>query len=400
MSSFWFLVYTYPLFGLAVCLGVTYLLIQIIQLYFLLTYQAQFEPEPQEWPEISIWVAARNEADNIADCLDALIHLDYPKDKLQILVGNDQSSDNTGEIAREWSQRHPQIKVIEIIDNNSGLKAKARVMAQLDVHAKGEYYLITDADVRVKPEWAKFMIRSLPNHVGVASGTTMVKSQPNYRGWDRIWAHLQGIDWTYFMGLLNAISYAGVPATAVGNNMIVRKKAYWETGGYANIRFSITEDYKLYSEICNKGYGWNNVMSPQVLAHSVETKGFGSLLHQRKRWLSGGKELPWYWWLLFGVFGLFYLAIPIQLLVLSALKLLSNTFHFPFSTMIEIIGLIWILKWLIQCAQITTIEKKVREKTTKGFWHFLYEGYLTLLTLGTATFFFLPQKTIWKGRKY
>jgi cellulose synthase/poly-beta-1,6-N-acetylglucosamine synthase-like glycosyltransferase len=412
MTNPWTLAQSHPWFGVCYTLGLLYVLIQLIQLIYLATYRASYESEPEEWPFISIWVAARDEAANIGDCLKALVKLDYPVDKLQILVGNDQSTDDTAEIAREWAVRYPCIRVIDIVDNDSGLRAKARVMAQLDVHAQGEYYLITDADVRVKPDWAKYMIRSLGENVGVASGTTMVTSQSSYRGWDRIWSHLQGMDWTYFMGLLNAISYAGVPATAVGNNMIVRKKAYWDTGGYANIKFSITEDYKLYSEICDRGYAWNNVMSPPVLAHSMETKGFNALLHQRKRWLSGGKELPWYWWVLFGVFGLFYVVVPMAIVVLMisnpsvACSLFDDaTLGIWDREMREI--LIWLIrlwgiKWILQGLQIATTHIKVGENITLSFWAWLmlYEVYLTVVTLSTAIFFTLPSKTVWKGRRY
>ena len=84
------------------------------------------------------------------------------------------------------------------------------------------------------------------------------------------------------MGLLNVISYSGVPATAVGNNMIIRKDAYWQTGGYSKIKFSITEDYKLYSEVCSKGWLWNNIMNQDVLAFSEKTQGFGNLSTPKK----------------------------------------------------------------------------------------------------------------------
>jgi cellulose synthase/poly-beta-1,6-N-acetylglucosamine synthase-like glycosyltransferase len=242
------------------------------------------------------------------------------------------------------------------------------------------------------------MIQSMPDNVGVASGTTMVFANPSDKGWDYLWAKLQGIDWTYFMGLLNVISYAGVPATAVGNNMIVRKKAYWETGGYANIRFSITEDYKLYSEICAKGYGWNNVMFPDVLAHSVETKGFTALLHQRKRWLSGGKELPWYWWLLFGVFLFFYYGAPI---VSMALAFGFGDCNNPVMDKIQLVcGFIWGVKWILQVIQINRICQNVGEPKPSVWWHLIYEIYLLVVTIGTSIFFVIPKKTVWKGRKY
>ncbi|MCL9980985.1 MAG: glycosyltransferase [Bacteroidia bacterium] len=354
----------------------SYILIQIWQLTWLIKYKTQ-KYSLQELPHISIWVACRNEEDNIAGCLNSLLQLDYPVNRIQILVGNDQSTDKTAEIVLQFTQEHPHIQLINIVEDDRGLKAKARVMAQLDQHAVGDYYLITDADVRVKPQWAKAMLQSLDTNTGVSSGTTMVKSDGT-DGW------LQEMDWAYFMGLLNVISYSGVPATAVGNNMIVRKEAYWQTGGYANIRFSITEDYKLYSEVCAKGWGWSNVMHPDVLAYSEKTKGFMPLLHQRKRWLSGGKELPWYWWILFGIYGSFFFLIP------------TLFFLAPSS----IVLLIWLTKWFIQTAQISIIYKKVGEPLPKLSQFIVYEMYLFILTISTALFFLLPIKTRWKERSY
>lgn len=354
----------------------SYIAIQIWQTISLFLYKDYILPEPEIWPEISILVAARDEESNIHDCLQSLVNLDYPKNSLRIVVGNDQSTDKTGEIIDSFTQQYSFIQKIDIEDDNLGLKAKARVMAQLDQHAMGEFYLVTDADVRVKADWAKFMIRHMKPETGVASGTTMVNGQNTL---DR----LQGIDWAYFMGLLNVISYSGVPATAVGNNMIVRSTAYWQTGGYANIRFSITEDYKLYSEICKAGWSWNNIMIPEVLAVSVPVKGSATLLHQRKRWLSGGKELPWYWWLLFGVFGLYY--------YLS----IAGIFFMPKITLI-----LMTVKWLIQTLQINRIFQLVGEKKPNLLEHLLYEMYLYLVTISTSIFFFLPFKTVWKKRKY
>lgn len=55
-------------------------------------------------------------------------------------------------------------------------------------------------------------------------------------------------------------------------------------------------------------------MNEDVLAFSEKTEGFGPLIHQRKRWLSGGKELPWYWWILFGIYGGFYFVISTLLI--------------------------------------------------------------------------------------
>lgn len=371
---------------------VLYLIVQIWQLQALFRYEVYNDfktlqnEDPSVFPQISIWVACRNEEKNIENCILSLLDLNYPKDKIQILIGNDQSTDNTRQIIldvieqnsgqSQYNERKPQIQLVDILDDNSGLKAKARVMAQLDKHAIGEYYLITDADVVVNPNWALGLLGSLSNNMGVASGTTMVKS-------DGIWGWLQEIDWAYFMGLLNLISFSGIPATAVGNNMIMKKDAYWETGGYGKIQFSITEDYKLYSEICKKGWKWNNVMNPEVLAFTEKIDGFIPLLHQRKRWLSGGKELPWYWWILFGIYGLFYFVSP--LLLVFNIKI-GLTF--------------WMLKFILQSIQINQIYRLLGQNSPPIFKHLLYEFYMFLVTVSTSIFFFLPAKTIWKERKY
>jgi len=360
---------------------ILYIGIQIWQLSVIKKYQSQ---KKKSWihenlPAISIWVACRNEEENLTDCIDSLLELNYPKEKIQILIGNDQSEDGTLEIAQNYAKEHSHIQVINIQDDNTGLKAKARVMAQIDKHAVGEYYLITDADVRVKPDWILGLLSNMNENTGVASGTTMVKGTGT-DGW------LQEIDWAYFMGLLNVISYSGVPATAVGNNMIVRKDAYWDTGGYSEIKFSITEDYKLYQKVCDVGWKWNNIMNADVLAYSEKTKGGSNLLHQRKRWLSGGKELPWYWWLLFGIYGGFYFAVPMLLIFGQA----NISYLFGF----------WGIKFILQSLQINGIYKHLDEARPSLIQHIVYEFYLFLITISTAIFFLLPLKTKCKDRAY
>ena len=361
---------------IAIAIGCTYIAIQLWQLITLFRYKHEYLPEPGIWPEISILIAARNEESNIRQCLDSLLKLDYPKDKLHIVCGNDQSTDSTGLILAEYASLHTHIKVVEIMDDDSGLKAKARVMAQLEEFANGEFYLITDADINVKPEWAKYMVRSMEQETGVCSGTTVVKG-------DGAWGKMQEMDWAYFMGMLNIISYNGVPATAVGNNMIVRADAYHQVGGYRGIQFSITEDYKLYSEICKKGWKWNNIMQKEVTVYSAPVFGIATLLHQRKRWLSGGRELPWYWWVLFGIFGLFYFSIPILIVIdpLTGCKL-------------------WIIKWLLQCLQIRGIYNLIRERHPVWPNYLFYEIFITINTIFTAIFSLIPLGTRWKNRTY
>ena len=54
------------------------------------------------YPKITIWIAARNEEENILNCLRSIEKLDYPIDYLQVLIGNDNSTDNTFTIIKEF----------------------------------------------------------------------------------------------------------------------------------------------------------------------------------------------------------------------------------------------------------------------------------------------------------
>lgn len=370
---------------LILIIGLSYILIQCWQTITLFRYRSKSivaKYKDSELPTVSILVACRNEEQNIEQCIQSLIELNYPKDKLKIIIGNDQSEDNTLKIAKQYAREYSFIQVFDVQEDSTGLKAKARVMAQLDKHAIGDYYLVTDADVRVEPNWILGLLSNMNDKIGVASGTTMVRS-------NGLGGLFQEIDWAYFMGLLNVISYSGVPATAVGNNMIIRKEAYWQTGGYSKIRFSITEDYKLYKEVCDKGWKWNNIMNKDVLGYSEKTNGFIPLLHQRKRWLSGGKELPWYWWILFGVYGGYYFMF-ILLVVLFILGYPINNY----------LLLIPFIKWGLQSIQISKIYNHLSQKVPNIFQLLIYEFYLTLVTISTAIFFVLPVKTNWKDRMY
>ena len=143
------------IFNLLYSIVALYLLVQLWQLLALFRYEVynNFESLQKDnhanLPQISIWVACRNEEKNIENCLNSLLNLNYPKEKIQILIGNDQSTDNTRQIildvinanqeSVEYNEKKPHLQLVDIVDDDSGLKAKARVMAQLDKHAIGDF---------------------------------------------------------------------------------------------------------------------------------------------------------------------------------------------------------------------------------------------------------------------
>lgn len=352
--------------------------IQVFSLFSILFYKPKPIEPLNEYPKISLLLAARNEENLIIRSLTAISQLDYPLDKLEVLIGNDNSTDNTSALIERFIADKPQFKLLQITKTVGKGRGKANVLGQLAHHATGEFYLITDVDVKLPRNWLKALLNQFEKGVGIVSGTTKCE-----RG--NVFATLQGMDWLHFMGYIKAFANVGIGCTSVGNNMAVRAKAYWQTGGYENIDFSITEDYKLFKEVTERGWQWRTDLSADSLGLAWYIPSVADMLHQRKRWLIGARELPLNWKAMIVLYGLFIPALFILFITNSSL----------FAT-------IWIVKYLLQSLFIVTIRKKVKRPPFDlfGFHIFLYEFYVLANTFATGVFYFLPVKAIWKGREY
>ncbi len=117
---------------------------------FATSYNFFFPPKPtaralDQIPSVSILIPARNEADNLPTILDQLINLD-PR-PLEIIILNDQSTDNTEEILQTFGRRYPSIRYINGAPLPEGWLGKNWACHQLGQAAKGEYFLFLDADI-------------------------------------------------------------------------------------------------------------------------------------------------------------------------------------------------------------------------------------------------------------
>lgn len=356
-----------------------YIFIQILNVASLLYMEADEADrvfEEKDLPRISILLAVRNEEANILRCLQSLEALHYPKDHIQILIGEDQSEDGTSGLIEKFIEGKPQFAMFPITRLMGKARGKANVLAHLAHSATGDYYLITDADVAVHPNWAREIVGYFNPKTGIVSGTTIVEDDGRSMG------RMQEIDWMYFMGLLRSFANYGLNCTAVGNNMAIRKEAYWSTGGYENIDFSVTEDYKLYQMVRKNGWETRNILNTNIINRSRPIEDFRLLMHQRKRWLVGARELPIYWWLLFGIFGLFAPAIII--VFLHSIKL----------------GLIFYgTKLLLQSLSVYILQDKMELR--KDFDYLMtYEIYSIVVAISTQVFYFMPVSFQWKNRSY
>jgi cellulose synthase/poly-beta-1,6-N-acetylglucosamine synthase-like glycosyltransferase len=243
---------------------------------------------PTPWPRVSILVAARNEEAALPRCLASLRALDYPAHLLEILVGDDASTDRTRVVAEAalagFAGRY---RVVAITKNLGQARGKANVLAHLARHATAEYFLLTDADIAVPPTWVPAMLRHAAPGVGTVTGLTVIEGAGPL-------ATLQQLDWLLSLALIQVGTEAGQPMTAMGNNMLITRAAYAATGGYEALPFSVTEDFALFEAVNARGFGFRQLFEPGVRATSLPAASWRALVRQRLRWLRGVAALPWH----------------------------------------------------------------------------------------------------------
>jgi cellulose synthase/poly-beta-1,6-N-acetylglucosamine synthase-like glycosyltransferase len=119
----------------------------------------------ERWPMISITVPCYNEEASIAATLEALLALDYPPDRRQILVVSDASTDRTEEIVRGFASRGVELLAMPERKGKTAIEnAAGRVV-------RGDIIVNIDATIRVRPRSLKALISAFRDPtVGVASG--------------------------------------------------------------------------------------------------------------------------------------------------------------------------------------------------------------------------------------
>lgn len=119
-------------------------------------------PALEEWPAVSLIVAARNEERNIEPAVRSLLAVDYPS--LELVVIDDRSDDATSAILDRVTRTEPRLQVRRVdtlpegwLGKNHALDAGARA-------AKGEWLLFTDADVHFEPQVVKKAVAAAVRH--------------------------------------------------------------------------------------------------------------------------------------------------------------------------------------------------------------------------------------------
>jgi len=259
-----------------------YLVIFAVEVYLFFRFYFAFQkPDVLIKPSgVSILVCARNEEDNLKACLDGILQLEYPPELMQVLVGNDQSEDQTEAIIDEMAMQSTIIEKVNVADKKDGLIAKANVLHQLIEKSRHAFIVIIDADMRPHRQWLQHMMASLQNYE-IVSGFTEIAPEPLFLN------RLQAADWRIVLHSMKVMADWGKPISILGNNMGFQKKAYDAVGGFLAQGPTDVEDLALMRQFLKHGFRLKQLVLPSGGAQTRAQKTFDEVLIQRCRWMNG-----------------------------------------------------------------------------------------------------------------
>lgn len=193
----------------------------------------------RDLPSVSVLIPARNEADNIRAAIESVLNCEGVQ--LEVLVWDDGSSDGTGEIVREMSQRDPRIQLIEGMEPPVGWAGKPHGCWNLAIHAKNDVLVFIDADVRLRggDSLARISSAFLRTDLALLSGI------PQQR--------VESLSEVMIVPLIHFILLGFLPfqrmrlapdpryAAACGQLMLFRRSSYFEVGGHELAKGSFHE---------------------------------------------------------------------------------------------------------------------------------------------------------------
>jgi len=186
-------------------------------------------------PSVSVIVPAYNTEGTIEECVRSLLALRYPREKIELRVVDNDSSDGTAEALSRYQDR-----LVLVRERTRG--AAAARNAGL-AGAEGEVVAFTDADCVVDPDWLRHLVVPLRDpDVGIAGGTILARQPANYieRFGEAIHDHRKSIE-------------VFRPPYAITMNWASRREVLLQVGGFDE-RFRRCQDVDLSYRVIQSGY--------------------------------------------------------------------------------------------------------------------------------------------------
>jgi cellulose synthase/poly-beta-1,6-N-acetylglucosamine synthase-like glycosyltransferase len=230
---------------------------------------------------VSILVPAHNEEIVMAGTIESLLHLDYPRDKFEVIVIDDSSTDGTRRVIEHLMSQDRRLKLVAIPEGLGGRGKSYALNVGLE-HAAHELIVVFDADNTPEPQSLRYLVAEMmadPTLAAAVGKVRTVNAATNFLT-RCIAVEFVSFQWMVQAGRWRLFGLASLP----GTNYVIRREALERAGGWDPT--AIADDAELTVRLSQEGYHIKFV--PYAVTWEPEPQDWGVWLRQRLRWARGG----------------------------------------------------------------------------------------------------------------
>ena len=232
----------------------------------------------EHFPYVSILVPARNEEKVIRSTVEHLFKFDYPKDKLEVIIINDGSTDKTREILESINDERLTVLNIPLPESGKGKSCALNKGVKL---AKGDIIGVYDAEQQAQINSLKYLVSEL------LADSSYVATIGKFRTINKnksLLTRFVNIETIAFQWIIQAgRSFLFKIAILPGTNFVIWKKPVLDIGGWDEQ--ALTEDAELSIRLYKAG--WKIKFVPRAITWEQEPDTLRVWLKQRERWVRG-----------------------------------------------------------------------------------------------------------------
>ncbi len=235
-----------------------------------------------EYPMVSVLVPAHNESIVIRKTVMALLNFKYPRDKYEIIVINDNSSDDSAAVLKGIQEKHPDRKLIVInTDNILGGKGKSNALNIALPAATGSVIAIYDADNTPAPNALAILVENLMSDDKL--GAVIGKFRTRNRNASLL-TRFVNIETLAYQCMNQAGRFFFFKlCTIPGTNFVIRRSIINQMGGWDTK--ALSEDTEISFRIYRMGYYIK--FMPLAVTWEQEPQKLKQWFKQRTRWAKG-----------------------------------------------------------------------------------------------------------------
>lgn len=231
---------------------------------------------------VSIIVAVRNEAGNLEQLLGCLYGQNYPKDRYEVIVVDDHSSDNTEAV---FTAFHTPELMKHYLRSEPGSHSKKSAITRGVDQAQGKVIITTDADCSMGSAWISHIAACFTD-----ADTKLIAAPVFMQGPKTFLGIFQSLDFLALQGITGAAVDKRFLSMCNGANLAYTKEVFQEVGGYEGIdTIASGDDMLLMHKIAlNYPLQIRYLKSREAVVTTSTETSWKAFFNQRIRWASKG----------------------------------------------------------------------------------------------------------------